>query len=208
MVAPKPDFQLVGPYTVVDTGPVHVISVVADRVVVARLRYPGRAIWKGLAAGVAVESLIADLRWPWCVATCFSLHSVREVTWFDGGHQVWIEYEVDGRRRRVITCVAPNDLGEFERWWKTCRPDCRGLETLPVQAMEIYQRTLRFLLVLVLVNLVIALLPAGLRPGWLPVFQIYFIVVAGNSTATEFLFANQKRQTYRAKYRLRFGWTR
>jgi hypothetical protein len=77
MVAPKPDFQLVGPFTVVDTGPVHVISVVADRVVVAKLRYPGRAIWKGLAAGVAVESLIADLRWPWCVAIRGLHHSGR-----------------------------------------------------------------------------------------------------------------------------------
>jgi hypothetical protein len=203
--APEPDCQLVGPYTVVDTGPVHVTSVVADRVVVAKLRYPGRAIWKGLGAGVAVESLIADLRWPWCVATRFSLHSVREVTWFDGGHQVWIEYGVDGRRRRVMTCVAPNDLGEFEGWWEICRPDCRGLETLPVRAMEIYQRTLRFLLVLVLVNLVIALLPAGLRPGWLPMFQIFLTIVAMNSTAMEFLTARHKHLTYRAKHRLRFG---
>jgi hypothetical protein len=205
MADDAPDFQLVGPYTMVDTGPVHVISVVADRVVVARLRYPGRAIWKGLGDGVALESLIEGLGWPWCVAARFSLHSVREVTWYDGGNQAWIEYETNGHKRRVMTCLAPNDFPGFAHWWETCRPGCQGLETLPVRAAELYRTTLSILLVMLLVNLVIACIPVGLRPGWLPVFQILFTTVAMWSMAMGFLVANHKFQMFQAKYRLRFG---
>ncbi len=205
MADDAPDFQLVGPYTMVNTGPVHVISVVADRVVVARLRYPGRAIWRGWEMVVALESLIEGLGWPWCVATRFSLNHLREVTWFDGGDQAWIEYETNGHKRRVMTCIAPNDFPGFAHWWETCRPDCQGLETLPVRAAELYRTTLSILLVMLLVNLVIACIPVGLRPGWLPMFHFLFNGVAGPSFVVAFLSANNQYKTYWTKHRLRFG---
>jgi hypothetical protein len=166
---PECDFQAVLSPSEAGYGPLCVVEIAGESVIVATFRFPDRILTDLLSAGNSVEALIAKKWSLWQTVARFELSQWRELSWIEGSEHLAIVYEQGDRTCRVLVDLAPDDQRDLAEWLETRLPGRIARETRPVNPFELIRPYLQLVASIGIGPVVLREILNAFGIGWLPV---------------------------------------